>query len=348
MAMADNAKIAATSLLSMPAFLRRRGVDFVELCARVGIDPARADSGDGFISFAAFMALLRLGAQETGDPAFGVHYAEDAQPVPVGLFYHLTASVKTLGEAIAARIDYADAVVTGYRMAFAVEGDKASLIWLFPDDLGDKTQYAEYAVVFVVERIRKLVDRGWAPLEVWFDHAPTKSRDECGRICQCPVRFDMPSTRIVFDAATLAWELPNANKQLADLLKAAVEATAPREKTDSDFVEKAYSAAAKLLRSESLNIDALGKELGLSRRTLQRRLDENATSFRALMTNVQKRIGHYLLLQTDLPITEIALSLGFSDSSSFSRAAKNWYGQTPSELRAEKRNRLETAASSNI
>lgn len=329
----------------MPAFLLRYGLDFIDLCGRVGIDPASADSVDGFVPLKSFVALLALCAAETGDQAFGIRYATDAQPNPVGLFYHLSASVPTLGEAIEARICYSSAIVTGYRLDFAIEGDEASLTWLYPDGLGDRTQYSEYAAAFVVERIRKLADHGWNPRAVWFDHSPTGARAECRRLFRSQVLYDKPATKILFDAATLEWKLPNANKQLADLLKAALKATAPSSKTETVFIERAYSAAAKLLRSETLDIDTLGKELGLSRRTLQRRLDENATSFRALVSNVQKRLGHYLLLQTDLNLTEIAFALGFSDSSSFSRAAKNWYGQAPSELRAKNRNQQQKATS---
>ena len=73
--------------------------------------------------------------------------------------------------------------------------------------------------------------------------------------------------------------------------------------------------------------------LNISIRTLQRELAGAGTSFRAVSDCARKQIALELLHDTDLPLTEAAFRLGFSELSAFSRAAKKWFGRTAGEVR---------------
>jgi AraC-like DNA-binding protein len=79
--------------------------------------------------------------------------------------------------------------------------------------------------------------------------------------------------------------------------------------------------------------EAVAQAIGVSVRTLQRDLAEAGTSFRALTEECRKKAALQLLHDTELPLTEIAFLLGFSELSAFSRAAKTWFGQPASSLR---------------
>ena len=77
------------------------------------------------------------------------------------------------------------------------------------------------------------------------------------------------------------------------------------------------------------DIDTVAKDLGYSRRTLTRRLREEATSFMQTKDQLRRTIAIQLLLANQLPVAIIAARLGFADLTTFDRAFKKWTGTTP-------------------
>jgi AraC-like DNA-binding protein len=73
--------------------------------------------------------------------------------------------------------------------------------------------------------------------------------------------------------------------------------------------------------------------LALSRRTLQRRLDDEGVSFSDLVSDVRRGLAELYLRESSLPIAEIAARLGYADPRAFQRAFREWHGTTPSEWR---------------
>ncbi|AUH34204.1 AraC-like transcriptional regulator QhpR [Paracoccus tegillarcae] len=79
--------------------------------------------------------------------------------------------------------------------------------------------------------------------------------------------------------------------------------------------------------------DAIARAMGMSRRTLRRKLEAEGTSFHELNESCRRNVGRALLARSDLPMIEIALRLGYSDHTAFSRAFTRWFGVSPRELR---------------
>jgi AraC-like DNA-binding protein len=89
------------------------------------------------------------------------------------------------------------------------------------------------------------------------------------------------------------------------------------------------------LRNDDTTIEKIAARMGVTPRTMQRRLKDDATSFNALRENVrQELVSEYL--DQDLSIAEISFLLGFSQPSAFFRAFKRWTGLTPQESRAQR------------
>ena len=82
-----------------------------------------------------------------------------------------------------------------------------------------------------------------------------------------------------------------------------------------------------------LNLSEVAKQLNMSSRTLQRYLEIEDTTFKALIAEVRKQYAEVMLIQNELSIQEISESLGYADVSHFSRAFKNWTGVTPKACR---------------
>ncbi len=91
----------------------------------------------------------------------------------------------------------------------------------------------------------------------------------------------------------------------------------------------------RLLAGARPDVSAVARELGLSDRTLQRRIDDDGTTFRKLLLEARQEQAREYLNRPDIDVAEVAYLLGYEDSNSFYRAFRTWEGTTPSQLRAE-------------
>ena len=89
---------------------------------------------------------------------------------------------------------------------------------------------------------------------------------------------------------------------------------------------------SQLLPSGGATSERIAKELAVGERALQREFAAASTTFSKVLEDTRKRTALHFLADTELPLTEIAFRLGYSELSAFSRAARGWFGQTPTSL----------------
>ena len=105
-------------------------------------------------------------------------------------------------------------------------------------------------------------------------------------------------------------------------------------RSDEQFLDEIGAIVAGALSTGELTIDYCASELGISRRTLQRRFSEHSVNFSSLVDEVRRKLAAELLANEDLTISDIALQLGYSGASNFTRAFQRWTGMSPSMLRS--------------
>jgi AraC-like DNA-binding protein len=97
--------------------------------------------------------------------------------------------------------------------------------------------------------------------------------------------------------------------------------------------KKTGPAVTSLLPHGGVRADMVAKKLGMSERTLARRLAEEGVTFIEIVQQLKSTLARYYLEDTTMPISQIAWLLGFEEPSSFSHACKRWTGKTPREMR---------------
>ncbi|WP_226373247.1 helix-turn-helix domain-containing protein [Pectobacterium quasiaquaticum] len=100
--------------------------------------------------------------------------------------------------------------------------------------------------------------------------------------------------------------------------------------------ERVHSTLLESLPAGEVSMQIVSRKLAVSTRTLQRRLQNEGTSFQQILDNVRKSLAHHYLLSTDMSSAEISFLLGFEDSNSFARAFQSWTGNTPQMVRSRK------------
>ena len=103
--------------------------------------------------------------------------------------------------------------------------------------------------------------------------------------------------------------------------------------TDDSFAARVRSALMELLPSGECTIDNVAKKLGYSKRSLQRKLQEEDTNFQKQLSHTRELLARTYLANTDMTTEDIAFLLGYQESGSFLRAFTVWTGQTVNEYR---------------
>jgi AraC-like DNA-binding protein len=125
---------------------------------------------------------------------------------------------------------------------------------------------------------------------------------------------------------------PYLNKLLISYCE---EAIAYRPRTRSSFRSSVENAVVPLLPHGKARTSEIARQLGVSQRTLARRLSEEGLTFSELLDSLRSDLANRHLADRDLAISQIAWLLGYRDVGAFSHAFKRWTGKAPSKARAE-------------
>jgi AraC-like DNA-binding protein len=288
------------------------------------------DDGTRRLPVEAAACVIADAGEALGRPAFHLYVAEQA---PLGSFDLIEAvmrherNVRGLLEA-AARFSR---LLFDYPVELTVDGSDACLSIAAPTTGGHIVVEAFFArLVFAV---RETTRERYSPRAVHLQHEAPRYRAELARIFDAPLSFRHHADELVFDAALLDRETVTADAQLARILGRVAEQTLERLPTDDNFVSRVRQVIADFLPDVSPSTNRVAQKLGMSGRTLQRKLNEAATSYQQLLDGVRLDLSIEYLTKSQMPIAEAATLLGFADLTSFHRAFKRWMGTPPAEFR---------------
>lgn len=182
--------------------------------------------------------------------------------------------------------------------------------------------------------LQAMTETSISPIEVSFKHPPPKKLDSYSEAFNCPVLFNQPQNFIAYRAQDLEKRTAKADASINKFLVERVQEetngiTLSANRVASD-VENLIKDA---LPSGIPSVNQIGLHLGMSNRTLTRRLAENGVTFRDLVKKTQLEVALKLLKNPTRSIAEIAFEAGFSEQSAFNRAFKRWTGKSPIKFR---------------
>ncbi|MGE8383563.1 MAG: helix-turn-helix transcriptional regulator, partial [Pseudomonas putida] len=142
-----------------------------------------------------------------------------------------------------------------------------------------------------------------------------------------------PHDALVFERADMEAPLPTANEAMAVLHDRFAGEYLARF-SESRVTHRVRQVLCRILPQGEPKRETLAQALHLSQRTLQRRLQEEGTSFQTLLDDTRRELAEQYLAQPGMTLLETAYLLGFADPSNFYRAFRRWFDATPSEYRA--------------
>ncbi|HEY4931033.1 MAG TPA: AraC family transcriptional regulator [Terriglobales bacterium] len=209
--------------------------------------------------------------------------------------------------------------------------------WLLAEEVEPQVMI-ECAFAWVLSIARHGTGTRLSPLRVEFVQARSNLK-AMERHFGCPVLCGHPRNAIVFRAADAERKFVTRNDELLGLLAPQFEKELEQGNADENFIERVRSAIQQQLTGRRPTIEDIANALHISSRTLQRRLQEEGSSFQHVLEEARHQLARRFLNNSVLELNEAAYLLGYEDGNSFVRAFRGWEGVPPATWRQQQRAR---------
>jgi AraC-like DNA-binding protein len=198
-------------------------------------------------------------------------------------------------------------------------------------------QNAEFGIAALLKALREMAGRSIRPTRAAFVHARHSELREFERFFGCPVEFGS-SDLLEFSNNALAAPLATADPKLLAALQPFCDMAAKERSTAAGTLRAAVeNQVEKLLPHGKAKKQAIAKALGMSTRTLSRKLDGEGTTYDEVVDQMRRSLALQYIRDPGISLSQIAWLLGYEEATSFNHAFKRWTGSSPSAVRNEKR-----------
>ena len=279
--------------------------------------------------------FLNLVAQALKDEFLGFHLAQHVEMRELGLLYYVLSSSANLKEALERAARYSTIVNEGIVQEFKVgKHHEMSVRYAGVSRHIDRHQI-EFWMVGLVRICRTLSGRRIVPTSVKFIHVRKCNHARFARYFGDDVEFGATADEMKFAADLEQIPIIEADPYLNKLLvKYFEEALADRTGQTCSFQTEVENAIVPLLPHGKAAVGEIARRLGVSRRTLARRLSSEGLSFSKMLEDLKLHLAKRYLADGNLSISQIAWLLGYKEIGAFSRAFKRWTGASPRDTRS--------------
>jgi AraC-like DNA-binding protein len=330
------AQVRAQSLRGYRELVSDLGGNPTRLLRKSGVEPAALNQLTAFISFESLIDLLDDSAADLDCPDFGLRLAERQD---IGILGTLSVAMRysaSVGEAMHLASKYLHVYNAG--VAFTINtGERAGQVWLEFDvparRAPRRAQTSEHGIG-LAGRIMTQLSEGQCRLrQVWFPHAAVASEATYRSRFDAPVHFGADRLALAYRAKDFDRPISGENRQLQDAATAWLDTYLPRGR--STFTALVRKAIETLLGTGTSNHLQVADALDIHPRAMQRRLQEEDTTFEEVKDEVRRDLAQRYLSQPDLPLTQVSALLDYSEQSALGRSCQRWFHTTPRKLRAD-------------
>ena len=320
----------------MVTMLREAGIAPERALAEAGLRRSDVERPDVTISGDQELRLERAFVERTRDrPGLWLEIGFRYRLMSYGPFGLAILNAHTVARAIELATSFHELAFT--LIDYSLLRDAAGKISGMDADLG---AVPEDMRVFMVERdlaaVRRLLDdmvHATFPIREFRAAIPEpKDARRYAQALGAPIRFDMPRTQVLYAPSWRDLSMPYGNPLLEETYERQCRELVAALAVRSSEAEQVVDMLVRC-KGRWPSIDETADKLGVSARTLRRRLEEKQTTYSALVESVRRKQAEDLLSGTRLSVEQIADSLGYAETASFTHAFKRWTGCSPREFR---------------
>jgi AraC-like DNA-binding protein len=313
------------------------GIDVAPLMVKAGVTRKQVEDDSVRLAVKGQIEFVELVADALHDDFLGFHLARDYDLREIGLLYYVWNSSNLLGDTFRRAERYSS--IINEAVSFHVRSDGKDLAltttYVGIKRLSDRHQI-EFWVTSLVRICRQLTNRHLLPSCVKLVHRRNGGATALEKFLGCDVTFGAATDEVAFPRTVNQMPVISADPYLNDLLiKYCEEARSHREAARLTFRVAVENAIAPLLPHGRARAEEIARQLGMSLRTLERRLESEGLTFTGILSELRVDLAKRYLLEEDLAISKIAWLLGYQDVTAFTHAFKRWTGKSPREARAQ-------------
>ncbi|ANN61892.1 hypothetical protein A9174_33700 (plasmid) [Mesorhizobium loti NZP2037] len=313
------------------------GAHLKALLTRHGLSDSRIGDPNARVDMRDYLEFFEDAARTFEDPVLGARLGFALRPGdlwPMGL---LLMQASSIGSAVSYYARYASAFQTA--TTFSVQSAPEGLICTYrvhadikPSNL--LRQDNEFTLACICSQLQTAFNSNWRPVEVHFEHSSIGQESFLNHIFGAPIRFGQPRNCIIIDRAEADLQYRTEDREFINILNQHMASVIASNNDDLSATEQVRALVSVRLGMSSVELPSLASELGITARTLQRRLSDEGTSLRDILRSYREQMAAAYLAQENRSIEEISSALGYAESTVFSRAFKTWTGRSPRQERA--------------
>ena len=313
--------------------LEAHRIDRVGLFERNGLDPSLLRESRARYPFERLCAAWVETATVTGNQNIGLEAVKFYSPLDLNALGVTFLSSSTLLEALLRMDRYESVLSSDLDFSIVETKDRVDFICAEPvfDSIARRI-LEDVRTSVVLDLSRTGLNHSLDPTEIAFTYPKPEDTGDYFGLFHCPLVFGQEQSRISFKLTDVQRPFADTSRELA-IANDHILDSMMRDLKSSDLISRVKKAIIDALPSGAPGQSDIAELMFVSNRTLQRRLADEGTNFRTLLLEVRHELAERYISDRSLPLAEISYMLGFSDTSSFSRAFKRWTGSAPNESR---------------
>lgn len=320
----------ATLLLD---YLRTCGLDPSTLFSKQRIAEIETAETPSRLAASEYLDMLNTAVSATSDPDLGFKAGCHIQPRHLGVVGYILMCCADMGEAIEQYDRYVRLVHGIGRPLMVHCKDRTEMPMDWPPDSVPPPVLAQLVMASRVGMMRLLTGKTNASSDVDFQFARPREAGLYEKFFGGRVRFGQTLTRLSFATAYLKLPILMADAEMSKLVRGQAEALMRELADEPEFLRKLKTVLSQgLVVGRATAADA-ARHLGISSRTLHRRLEEHGRVFREVLDSLRRDRAEQYLRKPQPSLAEVAFMLGYTEQSAFQHAFKRWTGMTPGDYR---------------
>ena len=316
------------------------GVDTQELFRRLPGPMDQALRAPETVTPDLVNAILLECASLSGDSNFGLRMVELAPASDVGLYGYLLMNAATVGEVLEIASRYYPTFYLGSTLNLSVARRTARFSYHAKGPATVSARHDnEWTLGFFVNLIRRGAGPEWTPATCTFTHAAPRDLTALHQVFGSKLQFEHAVNSVEFSSDVLNYRISETDPSLLRVLAQHADKLLAGIQDEEDLVQKVKMLILEGLESGQSDAASIAAKLTVSVSTLKRRLKELGLTYRELRDGVVEDIAKSAISQTQVPISVIALRVGYSELSAFDRAFLRLTGMTPLKYRAREARR---------
>ena len=320
----------ATTGRILHRLLKRNGLDADALYIEGGLDPLKLDDSRARYPLDRVRLLWRLADERIRTPCWALASGEVWRPTDLHALGYAFLASRTLEAALLRLERYVRLVIQDAVLYIASDPESLSVTYVSPSPDADIPPLHDSRLSVILRMCRDAYGPDLPLREVHL----TRAWQACAyeQYFGCPVRYQSDRAGLIFPIEVVHRPLPSVNRELA-LANDRIMGDFDRSLIDNSIITRVRRAVMDRLSSGKPSAQEVARALALAPRTLQRKLQEEGTTFQEVSDEVRKELALQYVESGEYDLSVVTYLTGFASPSAFSRAYKAWTGRTPSEDR---------------